>query len=109
MKEIYFCVNTDTYVKTWMNLDEPSCCPSYEETEKAIGLDSKIIVTTSLAHLSFDLLDNYDVYLCKGDKKVKIEIGMPLSNKGMTDILHQGYDEELFDWFLTDWFEELLN
>lgn len=108
MKEIYFCVDIKSY-KRWGDIPCHQL-PTYLATGKAIQEGFSPIVTASLAHLSFDLLDKgYNIYLCKGDKKVKIEVGMPLSNKGMSDHLHRAFNEDLLDWFVSGWFDELLN
>ena len=107
MKEIYFCVDNSINIE---EIAPEDIYLSYDETEKAIKCGDSPIYTLSLAHLSFDLLDKgYQIFLCKGDKKVKIEIKMPLSYKGMTDFLHKNCDEYLLDWFLSGWFDELLN
>lgn len=88
-KEIYFCVDKDAYYKVVKELhystDVNRRCvsDSYQETENALNVGWDFIVTISLAHLSFDLLDlGYEIFLCKGNKKVKIEPHMDLSGIG---------------------------
>lgn len=70
-KEIYFCLNRHT----WENI--PVACRydamSYAETDKAIKLGCEHIVTMSLAHLSFDLIDlGYNIYLCYDNTTIQL-------------------------------------
>ena len=88
-KKIYFCVDYDTYKSykfdTWISvfyLFSIDYC-STDEIINANRLDPwEGLVTTSIAHLSFDLIDKYDIYLCYKDKRVKIEEHMDLGNSG---------------------------
>lgn len=76
-KEIYFCVDEVSLRLLW---NKGYCSQTYEKTESHISEGLSPIVTTSIAHLSFDLLTlGYDIYLCYKDKKVKIEPYMDLS------------------------------
>ena len=80
-KKIYFCVDYASSV--YLYSDNVYDCRDYENTEHAIKMGHSPIVTTSIAHLSFDLIElGYDIYLCYGDKKVKIEPHMDLSGIG---------------------------
>ena len=74
MKKIYFCLNY---------IDVHDICLTYEETEQDLIKGKECIYTTSMAHFSFDLIEQgYDIYLCYQDKKVKIEPHMDLSGNG---------------------------
>ena len=74
MKKIYFCLHY---------IDVPDICLTYEETDQALHKGKECIYTTSMAHFSFDLIEQgYDIYLCYQDKKVKIEPHMDLSGNG---------------------------
>lgn len=56
----------------------------YCSTDEIINTDRldcwEGLITTSMAHLSFDLIDKYDIYLCYKYKRVKIEEHMDLGN-----------------------------
>ena len=82
MKEIYFCVDeltaylraNDEFTGTLVN------CKGYRETDKALEIKFDRIVTTSMAHFSFDLISQgYNIYLCHKDRIIKIEPHMDLS------------------------------
>ena len=76
-KEIYFYINASSCWNVANNI------LTYQETDIAIQNERPCIHTTSIAHLSFDLINlGYDIYLCYNDKKVKIEPHMDLSGKG---------------------------
>lgn len=77
-KEIYFCVDLESYECFGKDL-LVFMSTSYDGMERALKANKPIIATTSLAQLSFDLIDKgYDIYLCYKDKKVKIYKGMIL-------------------------------
>ena len=81
MKEIYFCVDN----KSFENIKEVGMWKStnYNSTDALLGNHISCIVTTSMAHFSFDLINlGYDIYLCYKDKQVKIEPHMDLSGIG---------------------------
>ena len=80
-KEIYFCVDNDSFYSFKVLPSNKSMF--YSGTEERIKDNRELIITTSLAHLSFDLITmGYDIYLCYKDKKVKIEPHMDLSGIG---------------------------
>lgn len=89
-KIIYFCVDIKSKNRLIIEYskdkyDDLVCCfpESYYGTENCIKTFVDIIVTTSLAHLSFDLINKgYDIYLCFKDKKVRIKPHMDLSGIG---------------------------
>lgn len=80
-KKIYFCVDVNSYID---RLDDLGVCyPDYSETEKAIKRGEKCIVTSSIAHFSFDLMDlGYKIYLCYRDKEIEIKPHMDLTGIG---------------------------
>ena len=51
-KKIYFCVDVNSYIDRLNDLS--TCFPYYNEAEKAIKKGKDCIVTTSMAHFSFD-------------------------------------------------------
>ena len=86
-KTIYFCVDEESesmhIIRFKDNVNDVNVCFTYEDTEDALKRGSEVIVTTSLAHFSFDLInDGYDIYLCYQYKEVKIEPHMDLSGIG---------------------------
>jgi len=109
-KEIYFCVDYNTYQNLCDILDGSKWCSiDYDSTERIIGKVNRI-VTTSLAHLTFDVINmGYDVYLCYKDKKVKIEEGMQLSESGycLSEPLCCE-DDDILDIFKRGYFDEML-
>lgn len=66
----------------------------YCSTNKIINTDCLDcwggLITTSIAHLSFDLIDKYDIYLYYKDKRMKIEEHMDLGKSDMD--LHKGHN-----------------
>ena len=79
-KEIYFCVDRESVNRYW---DYGYCPMTYYDTEDYIKEGLSPIFTSSIAHLSFDLLElGYDIYLCYKDKKIKIEPHMDLHGTG---------------------------
>ena len=85
-KKIYFCVDWNAYSR-FLNTAKSNnivCCPYYTNTEKALIKEGKdCIVTTSMAHFSFDLRDlGYKIYLCYKDKEVEIKPHMDLTGIG---------------------------
>ena len=80
-REIYFCVDVESFDNIITYPVERHV--SYAETEKAILNGDNYIVTMSLAHLSFDLIEQgYSIFLCYKNKQVKIEPHMDLSGIG---------------------------
>ena len=86
-KTIYFCVDEESesmhIIRFKDNVNDVNVCFTYEDTEDALKRGNEVIITTSLAHFSFDLInDGYDIYLCYQYKEVKIEPHMDLSGIG---------------------------
>lgn len=79
-KKIYFCVDHNIY-ENYKSDAWTSLCYlfsiDYNSTDEIINTDRldhwEGLITTSIAHLSFDLIDKYDIYLCYKNKRVKIE------------------------------------
>lgn len=87
MKAIYFCVDEESesihIIRFKNNVNDVNVCFTYEDTENALKRGDKVIVTTSLAHFTFDLISKgYDIYLCYQYKEIKIEPHMDLSGIG---------------------------
>ena len=107
-KEIYFCVDLESYEGFAKDL-HVYMATSYDGMERALQNNTPIIATVSLAHLSFDLLTlGYDIYLCYKEKRIKIEEGLEL---------HDGYiltspvyydDADIWDCFKNGYFDEML-
>ena len=80
MKKIYFCVDGLSFKR---HFDDGFCVHTYDNTEYHIKKGLSPIVTTSMAHFSFDLITfGYEIYLCYEDKEAKIEPHMDLSGIG---------------------------
>lgn len=99
-KEIYFCVDEDSF---YVRNEGIIRRETYETTELEINAGNSPILTTSLAHLSFDLIDKgYNIYLCYRDKKVKIERGITLASGNRI------WEGDLLHYFRNNQFDELL-
>ena len=86
-KVIYFCVDEESesmhIIRFKDNINDVNICFTYKDTEDALKRGNEVIITTSLAHFSFDLIaEGYDIYLCYQGKEVKIEPHMDLSGIG---------------------------
>ena len=106
-KEIYFCIDEYSYEGHF-----PDSCyfvRDYERTQKYIE-EGTNIVTTSLAHLSYDLINRgYDIFLCYKNKRIKIEDGMQLSDSGYClSEPNCCEDADILDIFKSGYFDELL-
>lgn len=78
--KIYFCLDVFS-TNRWRREYKDSLSITYAVTERYINEKRNIIVTTSLAHLSFDLFDlGYDIYLCYNDKDIQIVPHMKLDD-----------------------------
>ena len=109
-KEIYFCIDYDTYQNLCDTLDGSKWCSiDYDSTERVIGKVNRI-VTTSLAHLTFDVINmGYDVFLCHKDKRIKIEGGMQLSEYGYCLSEPSCYEDcNVFECFKLGYFDKML-
>ena len=82
-KKIYFCVDIVSFLRLKSEINTVGVTRNYDSTQRLLKLRINEIITTSLAHLSFDLLDlGYDIYLCYRGKDVKVEPGMQLHIDG---------------------------
>ena len=106
-KKMFFCIDEYSYEGRY-----PQTCHfvrDYERTQKCIeeGVD---IVTTSLAHLTYDLINReYEVFLCYKDKKIKIKDEMQLSESGYCLSQPTYYDDaDILDVFKLGYFDHLL-
>ena len=88
-KKIYFCVDHISYNRLENKYTEDSIQKyinfpkTYFATENCIKCSSNIIVTLSMAHFSFDLMNlGYRIYLCYKDKEVEIKPHMDLTGIG---------------------------
>lgn len=107
-KKIYFCVDIVSFLRLKSQLNTIGVTRNYDSTQGLLKLDLDEIITTSLAHLSFDLLDlGYDIYLCYKGKNVKIEPGMQLHIDGSPcKEIKRGHD--IFKMFRAGVFNEIL-
>lgn len=113
--EIYFCVDQGAFYKVTdyvhtIGANGLNCYRGeyFAETENAIEEGYKYIVTSSLAHLSFDLINlGYDIYLCYGDKRIKIEPHMDLQGTG-EPCKDLRFGHNIFNMFRAGVFNELL-
>lgn len=68
MKRIYFCLDTEAYRRVIEQEPNCFCSPNWLGTERAI-LDGKdVIVTTSIAHMTKEVMEgwDYEMWLCAG-------------------------------------------
>jgi hypothetical protein len=82
MKRIIFVSSIEdwTQLVSLPNWEDYKECVTYDETEDAINEDEDNIVTTSMAHLSTDLIHYYDVHIYHDGRMKKITIGRKLQN-----------------------------
>lgn len=109
-KKIYFCIDLISKNELEDSLGSYTRCTCFEDTDDAIEHDASTILTTSIAHLSFDVINKgYEVYLCYQDKKVRIEEGMELSESGycLSEPSYNG-DADILDCFKCGYFDEML-
>lgn len=107
-KKIYFCVDSISarkFAATGIGL-----IYTYYGTQQEIERGTNRIATTSLAHLTFDVINmGYDVYLCYKNKKVKIEEGMQLNESGYCLSEPSCYeDSDILDIFKSGYFDKML-
>lgn len=97
-----------SFLRLKSELDTIGVSRNYDSTDGLLKLDLDEIITTSLAHLSFDLLDlGYDIYLCYKGKNVKVEPGMQLHIDGSPcKEIRRGHD--IFKMFRAGVFNEIL-
>lgn len=89
-KKIYFCIDRDSYESL---LDGAGTFIStFNGTRKAIRYGEPLIITFSIANLSLDLLNCYDVYFCYGKEKL-------LLNKEKVERLMKNLHRELLEMF----------
>ena len=111
-KEIYFCIDIESFEKYSEDIQGKVISKSYESTEYWINHnlgESNLIITLSLAHLSFDLIKmGYDIYLCYEDTKVKIEPHMNLTKDG-SPCKDLKFEHNILKLFIAGVFNEVLN
>lgn len=104
MKEIYFLVDGLTSCNLDNCLEGSKICTTFSSTEDAIKNGVAKIVTYSLIHLSFDLInEGYNIYLINNGNKIQIAPGMPEIDKE----LRPGHNVRKL--FLAGVFDDLVN
>lgn len=106
-KQIFFYI--DQYIYEGHYPSECYFAKDYERTQKLINED-RSIVTTSIAHLSYDLINKeYEVFLCYKDKRVKVEDGMELTESGYClSEPHYYEDADILNCFKSGYFDKFL-
>ena len=83
-KEIYFLVDGLISCNLDNCLEGCKICTTYDSTEDAIKNGIAKIVTYSMIHFSFDLInEGYDIYLVNNGNKIQIAPGMPEIDKDL--------------------------
>ena len=101
-KNIYFCADNYSYLLHFG--EELFCVDNYMDTEEALNKNEPEIVTTSIAHMSFDLIDaGYNIWLCYKENKIKVEPGMDMPTGKDIRMSHN-----IRKLFLAGCFDELL-
>lgn len=110
-KKIYFCLDRVSDLMQYALHPRVKVLSHYCETEAAIKRGDQCIITTQIAHISFDIIDKgYDVYLCYKDKKVKVEEGMMLGEDREYRLARPSYydDADILDCLMSGYFDNLL-
>lgn len=110
-KKIYFCLDRVSDLMQYALHPRVKVLSHYCETEAAIKRGDQCIITTSIAHISFDIIDKgYDVYLCYKDKKVKVEEGMMLGEDREYRLARPSYydDADILHCFMSGYFDDML-
>lgn len=98
MKEIHFFADN-------IGLGTHRYVTDYTNTSKFISRGEELIHTTSMAHLSFDLLDQgYRIFVHKNSKGVEFKPGM--DNPSGKDIRRE---HNILRLFLSGFFDEMFN
>lgn len=108
-KEVYFCIDTESYTKQMINNRGAVGYSDYLQTRHGLTTGITPIVTSQLALMTFYDIDDYDAYICYKDKTVKIEEGMQLSDTGY--FLSRPScceDSDILDVFKTGYFDDML-
>ena len=105
-KEIHFCIDHAAMRRLW---DSGYCCTTYERTGDYIRAGLSPIVTSSLAHMTFYLMDmGYDVYLEYGGTSLLIRDDMELREGLTLGQARKSTDANMLTLFIFGYFNELL-
>lgn len=110
-KEIYFCVDIESYTKQMLDNRGAVGYYDYIQASHAISIGITPIVTSQLALMTFYLKEIacYDVYICYKEKKIKIEECMQLSDSGYClSCPSCCEDSDILDVFKEGYFNDLL-
>ncbi len=108
-KEIYFCIDTESYTKQMLNNRGAVGYYDYLQARHGMKIGVTPIVTSQLALMTFYQIGDYDAYICYKDKTVKIEEGMQLSDTGYC-LSSPTYceDADILDVFKSGYFDDIL-
>ena len=82
MKEIHFYLDVVFDYKFRTTSSDSVCCSCYDSTELAIDAGIEEIHTTSLASITFDLIDlDYRIFLHRNNKVLECKPGMEGTEK----------------------------
>lgn len=108
-KEIYFCVDTESYTKQMMKHRGALGYYDYLQAQHAMNIGLSPIVTSQLALMTFAQIGDYEAYICYKDKAVEIEEGMQLDESGYC-LSRPTYreDADILENFIDGYFNGLL-
>lgn len=108
-KEVYFCIDTESYTKQMLNNRGAVGYYDYLQARHGMKIGVTPIVTSQLALMTFYHIGDYDAYICYKDRTVKIEEGMQLSDTGYClSSPTCCEDADILDVFTSGYFDDIL-
>lgn len=103
IKSIYFITDSLDKYKGLLSDSEITLCTTYADTGYAINQRTYKIATTSIANMSFDLLDHgYDIFLCRNGYSIQLYPGMRMV--GLAKVIRRSHN--ILRLFLAGFFDK---